>query len=284
MVPGLALLCGCGQETTSDALHAEVIETGSDVHQRTEDVVFNNCDATTDPLTGSQTVSRTLSHQTHWEFGAEVGVGGEVQLGAGKLNIGASVSQKYGRTEGSSTTTEHRIDYVVPPGKEGSYIVEWREVYREGFAVVGSDTVKYSYSDSIRFAGVTKLEAACDRGELTVIPGESQPSSSIDTYVGTWTNVDVDTRGITRLVVTRQGNDLVFNAFGKCHPRDCNWGKVKVPFQGEPLVVPYSKSFAETRLSLSTAGQLLEVRRKTHFTDNSGRADQEDVYRFRRRS
>ena len=49
----------------------------------------------------------------------------------------------------------------------------------------------------------------------------------VSRLVGEWKNIDPNTGGITKVIVTIENNELAINAFGKCHPTDCEWGKVK---------------------------------------------------------
>lgn len=39
---------------------------------------------------------------------------------------------------------------------------------------------------------------------------------------GTWVNTDINTQGITKLIIT---NDNKIKVFGKCSPQDCDWGE-----------------------------------------------------------
>ena len=43
---------------------------------------------------------------------------------------------------------------------------------------------------------------------------------------GKWKNVDPDTRGLTTLDITVDGDRVKVHAWGKCHPTDCDWGVV----------------------------------------------------------
>ena len=47
-------------------------------------------------------------------------------------------------------------------------------------------------------------------------------------YAGVWENVDSQTVDLTKVIITNDNNELFINAFGKCNPRDCEWGKVKI--------------------------------------------------------
>ena len=42
-------------------------------------------------------------------------------------------------------------------------------------------------------------------------------------YNGTWFNTNSSSNGITKLIIKSNGT---IRAYGKCHPRDCDWGSV----------------------------------------------------------
>ena len=49
-------------------------------------------------------------------------------------------------------------------------------------------------------------------------------SAQVDRFSGYWNNVDPETRGITALEIAVTGTTVSVQAWGKCHPTDCDWG------------------------------------------------------------
>ncbi len=47
----------------------------------------------------------------------------------------------------------------------------------------------------------------------------------IEDVMGTWVNVNPNTRGITKLVITSRRGRVYVKAWGKCHPTDCAFGE-----------------------------------------------------------
>jgi hypothetical protein len=117
--------------------------------------------------------------------------------------------------------------------------------------------------------------------------------------VGTWTNPDSDTRGITRAVFEEECRDntqrrcngdtctiihgvkLVYTArlWGQCHPTDCYWGEVEgVYTSSDWLRFRYDHGFAErvvwAKISSSDNNRLRLIV-DTDFSSNS-----RDDYRF----
>lgn len=49
----------------------------------------------------------------------------------------------------------------------------------------------------------------------------------VSRLVGEWTNIDPNTRGISKVIITIENNEFAISGFGPCSPTDCEWGKVK---------------------------------------------------------
>lgn len=96
---------------------------------------------------------------------------------------------------------------------------------------------------------------------------------------GTWNNTDNNTSGITRLVIT---NDNQLQAYGKCAPQDCDWGKVTLSnLGGNRFRAVYDISFVTRTLnfSLGTDG-LLTLNETDIYKD--GRPNRTYSYTFRK--
>lgn len=103
-------------------------------------------------------------------------------------------------------------------------------------------------------------------------------------YVGEWTNVDQKSRSITKVIITNDG-DLTIQAFGKCHPNDCDWGTTKLhlvaSMDGDSYNNPFDFCFAtwendaanySMRLNVGSGpNPKLHIESVTIFKDNSGR-------------
>jgi hypothetical protein len=115
-------------------------------------------------------------------------------------------------------------------------------------------------------------------------------AGSASTMVGTWVNTDRNTRGITRIVITESGNQYEVNAFGRCHPTDCDWGKSVMTTYGDNVSDPthkvgtaqFNPGFAQTLLSIRQQGNQISVDGFTNFTDGSGRQNYHDRYTLRK--
>lgn len=111
-------------------------------------------------------------------------------------------------------------------------------------------------------------------------------------FIGTWVNTNSNTSGVTRLVITSAGgNKLNIEAFGKCHPTDCKWGKTSLITYSNNVQNPntrygtasYNPGFDQTLLTLDLKGRnALSLQSFTEFTDNSGRQNYSSIEGFKR--
>ncbi len=120
--------------------------------------------------------------------------------------------------------------------------------------------------------------------------------AGLQDFNGSWKNSDAGTQGVTRLNVRINGNDVSVQAWGQCHPNDCDWGRVRAtPYATDvsadirartrAISAFYRKDFSESLLVLRLSGSgRLSVDVFTRFTDGSGRSDYTNSYTFQRQA
>jgi hypothetical protein len=106
-----------------------------------------------------------------------------------------------------------------------------------------------------------------------------------DDFFGTWSNVNRDTRDITSITINADKHGPNMHVFGRCHPDDCDWGKVEAfiytntvggdPFRdGQVLTGAYNSGFARKLVILRRLSEYrLRYEVLNHFTDGSNRSD-----------
>lgn len=102
-----------------------------------------------------------------------------------------------------------------------------------------------------------------------------------ENLIGTWVNVNHETRDLLRVMIGLKANEITVHAFGACQPNPCDWGQVigklfaetvaSVP--GIAFVAPFKFEFAEITLTGHLYQGAMFIESFTHFTDHSGRAD-----------
>ena len=118
-------------------------------------------------------------------------------------------------------------------------------------------------------------------------PDVAVPTNAL---VGAWHNADHNTRSITRILISRLGNNLAVRTYGKCSPTDCDWGTVTGytyatsvgSSAGIGFSAVYTFSFAQVINVGYLSGNNLYVFHFTRFTDNSGRSNYFGIERFQK--
>ena len=115
----------------------------------------------------------------------------------------------------------------------------------------------------------------------------------VSRLVGEWTNLDSNTGSLTKIIITNDNNELSIQAYGKCHPTDCEWGKVKVheiaaSIDDDDNILPFDYCLAIWEIDGKIKNALTQIMKitietgpkpKLHietitiFNDNSGRSD-----------
>jgi len=117
--------------------------------------------------------------------------------------------------------------------------------------------------------------------------------ASMAQFAGSWTNVDTNTAGITKLDISVTGTNAKVHAWGKCHPTDCDWGTVQaqafapsvssnVLSGADTLIAIFVTSFSQTTLVIKPSGNRLKVDSYDRFLDNSGRSNYLASYTFQK--
>ncbi len=128
--------------------------------------------------------------------------------------------------------------------------------------------------------------------EIHVDPGIFDDLGSLlpanDPFVGTWTNVDPGTGGITKIQITRDQSGHHIEAWGACVPDDCQWGKVDLDLLGTSVqdTTPdyalgnWDPGFKDATIALQVVEDGLVADLYNVFKDDSGRADYHQRYRL----
>ena len=98
---------------------------------------------------------------------------------------------------------------------------------------------------------------------------------------GEWVTTNARTRGITRIIVSREGAGWSAQTFGRCHPHDCDWGWVPLLPVGASVeddsfgggFAVWNAGFATKYVTMLKTGDTLTVETVTIFKDRSRRAN-----------
>ena len=105
---------------------------------------------------------------------------------------------------------------------------------------------------------------------------------NVTPMLGEWINTNPATRGIVKVVIRRDGDDVYIRVLGASSPTPCDWGEAKVDAlyatgvqSADPmaLTATYDFGFLETRLEANLSLGLLVIANFNTFRDGSGRAN-----------
>ncbi|AHM59363.1 hypothetical protein D770_05480 [Flammeovirgaceae bacterium 311] len=102
----------------------------------------------------------------------------------------------------------------------------------------------------------------------------------VPTLDGTWINKDPNTRSITKVIISNQGRTI--RVFGKCSPKDCDWGEkpVSVVVAGSKYRAVYDQGSATSNLNLTLAQNSLSIQNNRTYKDN--RAPLNETHTFQK--
>jgi hypothetical protein len=120
---------------------------------------------------------------------------------------------------------------------------------------------------------------------VSAIAAAAEGAEKIDPWLGTWVNVDPDTRGTTRFVISQGKNGRKIHVWGRCHPQDCDWGEtslVSIDSGAPRQFVIWDKKFVDVYLTLRLENEEIALDNISIYKDGSGRRNFCMQYRFKR--
>lgn len=108
--------------------------------------------------------------------------------------------------------------------------------------------------------------------------------------LGTWANLDPNTRGLVKVVLSWKAGSLHSHLYGACTPTPCDWGDVPAIMYGANVSAPianafsavYAQGFKDSVVIGLLESRYLTVRTFNHFKDGSGRSNYDTLEHFKR--
>ncbi|MCP4192155.1 MAG: hypothetical protein GY768_16205 [Planctomycetaceae bacterium] len=121
-------------------------------------------------------------------------------------------------------------------------------------------------------------EADLKKEEIFIIP---------DGVIGTWTNVDDGTRGITQIQISQGPDGHQIQAWGSCVPADCDWGRTDLDLLGSSVNGPtvdyavgsWNPGWKEATITVAfrgTHGKIVDL--YNVYTDDTNRENMHERY------
>ncbi|MCI0538962.1 MAG: PASTA domain-containing protein [Verrucomicrobiales bacterium] len=111
----------------------------------------------------------------------------------------------------------------------------------------------------------------------------AKPEAPAPPYVGNWVNENTKTGGITRFDVRQQNGKIFVHMWGKCAPRDCDWGEMEGrPSGATRLLITWDQGFVVRSQTLTLIDkQRIRLESRSNFKD--GRPPQTSSETFKKR-
>jgi len=100
---------------------------------------------------------------------------------------------------------------------------------------------------------------------LTLTPTPIFPP--LEEFLGTWKNIDRNTRDITKIVIKAKNNKIYVRPWGSCTPTDCDWGVASKIYRGDPVSLSWDHGEIIHNLVLLLEDDQLIVTCMTDFDD-----------------
>jgi hypothetical protein len=108
--------------------------------------------------------------------------------------------------------------------------------------------------------------------------------------VGTWVNVDPNTRGIVKAMIAVAGSGINLHLFGACSPTPCDWGTVHGQVYANSVSTTsavafsalYNFNFKQTIVVGHLDGPRLTIETLDTFEDGSGRSAYYSTYAMKK--
>ncbi|MCS6938063.1 MAG: protein kinase [Roseiflexus sp.] len=130
---------------------------------------------------------------------------------------------------------------------------------------------------------LAQTAAAVAAQQTAVAATATTQAAAFNAFLGDWINVDPNTSGMTRLVISKKSETIyTFRGYGKCAPSDCDWGEIQVPYTAGQLVGTYDFGFKTTRITVRLQGEELLAEVFDDFKPSDPRPDRTSNYVLRR--
>lgn len=208
------------------------------------------------------------------------------------------------RLGGCTSITQHGIEELrksLPSISIDKYDERWE---REMEDLMHSDNAnalpRQDMGKTSNEINYVPLSIELDENTHSQTTEERNSLGSTNEYEGVWVNRDKNNLGIPKLEITKEGNQWRIQAWGKCHPSNCDLGRVELIWLAPSVASrDYTHAFAEWKSRFMTKYMLIQIERHRlqlqtvniwheatdapyRFDYAQGRSDYTSLYLFQR--
>ena len=95
-------------------------------------------------------------------------------------------------------------------------------------------------------------------------------------FIGKWRNENPNTKNLTKIVIYKKDGDIYIHAWGKCHPKDCDWNSVKATLIGRDLKMVWHQRSVTREMNIKAVGYArgkynrIQIKSINHFKKGIG--------------
>ena len=179
-------------------------------------------------------------------------------------------------------------DGLTEKAIEAAQKIRFRPATKNGQPISVRMQIEYSFALEANPAPQAQTPAQAGAGPLglnNASPEVNRAPAGLNRFTGTWKNISLNTGGITSLEIKLDGTKVMVQAWGKCHPADCDWGQVEAQPYGpsvssnlaaatQVLSAVFQPGFSQRLMLIYPEGKdRLRVEVLTRYTDRSGRSN-----------
>jgi len=99
---------------------------------------------------------------------------------------------------------------------------------------------------------------------------QDQEGGPKDSLIGKWFNENKDNPGLTRCTITYEEGMYVVELWGKCHPKDCYWGKShtsKIEKDTPTIELVWDQGFVKRDQTIEVKDGILSIETASRYND-----------------
>ena len=142
----------------------------------------------------------------------------------------------------------------------------------------GSDDKTVEIAPASENTAVRSNETPDVASPLPTASAPKETPRSPVSFHGNWVKKDPETVGITKLLITQNGSEVRVHAFGRCSPKDCDWGEESGGVVGNSVVITWDQGFVLRKMTLTLLGNELSSVVESVYNDNRPRQRSEEAF------
>ena len=126
----------------------------------------------------------------------------------------------------------------------------------------------HSHTSTDGAAQAASNPAATGNGNAASNPPRDRPPRKAGRLAGSWANDNKQTGGITKLQIEQSGKAVTVQAWGACHPTDCDWGTQKGLVSDGSATIAWDQGFVLRKMTITPDAARLRMDLDSVYRDS----------------